>query len=690
MKSISRVREVSHKLSSIIISKGSIRSLITILGLTVFLGSGYNSFCQPGLIDSLRTVLKNTEADTARVDLMNEISKIWANQNNDSALWYADQSLALSKEINYLLGQVYSSSYKGHALRSAGRYLEALETFEMASLVADSIGEELLLASTYNEMGLTHNELGNYTVTVENYNKALRIFERTNSNEGISKVYNNLGNVYADIGDFETALDFYQKGQVIDRESQNTVGLAISSNNIGMILRDLGRLDSALEYHQLSLSIADSFGIAQGVAINLTNIGVIYDLQGKRAKAIDAITRSIDICENQNYPGILVEALGALSEVYLNNNDLNEAEKLLNRALNLAKEIGSQEGEKKALEGLVKVHERKGDFKSALQVYKAFEALSDSMYNEQTTKEIARLEADYEFQQQKDSIQFANDRKLLLLNNELETKNLEQLGAFIALVFLFIIVAGLVYSYRRIQAINKKLELLNKEKDHILSVVSHDLKTPFHQVKSVLHLMDSNLLNEEEQKMLSQEIGRNLDQGLALIGDLTMIHANKAEQAYALETSPVDLKEFLPSFISYYQSLAEQKKIDIKLQQVLPALTLVTEESLLKRILDNILMNAIKYSKAGNKVTMEVVRREEAIDFIVEDDGPGIPDADKQKIFEKYSRLKKSGTAGEQSSGLGLYIVKALVKRLNGSVWVEDAETGGSRFIVRLPLNQSA
>jgi signal transduction histidine kinase len=117
---------------------------------------------------------------------------------------------------------------------------------------------------------------------------------------------------------------------------------------------------------------------------------------------------------------------------------------------------------------------------------------------------------------------------------------------------------------------------------------------------------------------------------------------------------------------------------------------LKTDKLLLWRILENLLSNAIKYSPEGKSIHISSKEENERTIFVIKDEGPGFSEDDKKKMFGKFQKLSARPTGNENSTGLGLSIVKMIVEKLMGSIQVESEQGKGSTFIVSLPnLDQS-
>jgi signal transduction histidine kinase len=113
---------------------------------------------------------------------------------------------------------------------------------------------------------------------------------------------------------------------------------------------------------------------------------------------------------------------------------------------------------------------------------------------------------------------------------------------------------------------------------------------------------------------------------------------------------------------------------------------IVGDPDKVRQVLTNLVDNAVKYSPDGGRVDVTVARGAHSVRFSVADQGLGVPPSEQRRIFDKFYRVDPNLTRGVGGTGLGLYISRELVRRMNGTIWVESRETGGSRFSFELPV----
>jgi len=233
---------------------------------------------------------------------------------------------------------------------------------------------------------------------------------------------------------------------------------------------------------------------------------------------------------------------------------------------------------------------------------------------------------------------------------------------------------------------NKELVTLDHEKQQIVSVVSHDLKGPFNRIFALIQLMQTSTENlTEEQKDYLGKIHQIIADGLSMIRNL--LDTRRLEEK-EIEFTPksLNLSSFLLSLLKNYKTLAEKKKIHLHFEP-LQGVTMQIDKSYLMRIMENLLSNAMKFSAHDTNIRVNLVEHKDYVEIMVEDEGPGISVEDQQKLFQKYQRLTPRPTGGESSTGLGLFIVKTIVTKMEGTIRCESEIGKGSKFIVQLKKN---
>lgn len=234
---------------------------------------------------------------------------------------------------------------------------------------------------------------------------------------------------------------------------------------------------------------------------------------------------------------------------------------------------------------------------------------------------------------------------------------------------------------------NKELEEINQEKNHLISIVAHDLKSPLNQVKGFMTLLQmiAKNLNDEERSYIKMSLDtiENMQDMIRQILDWSAIEAKQ----HNLQPEKIDLNVFLQEIIKGFEVDFSAKKLQVHFTTSLPDARVFLDKSYVYQIFDNLISNAVKFSPIGKNVYIVV---EECVpNFVrvkVADEGQGLTQEDKKKLFGKFQRLSAKPTAGEHSTGLGLSIVKKFVEELGGKVWCESEYQQGANFYVEFPL----
>jgi signal transduction histidine kinase len=227
---------------------------------------------------------------------------------------------------------------------------------------------------------------------------------------------------------------------------------------------------------------------------------------------------------------------------------------------------------------------------------------------------------------------------------------------------------------------------LHRFKDEMLKVASHDLRGPLSLIGGYCDLINEDLPEDSPHlREYLQVIGRSVDRMNGLLDDLLRVEQVRSSPLELRE--PVDLNDVVATVVEHTRPLADQKHQLFRVhlpRERLP--TLHADRVQIREAMDNLVGNAIKYTPAGGRITLLAYTKEGYFHFVVEDNGVGIPEEHLSRIFDSYYRAKQDGTEGIEGTGLGLSLVKAVVERHAGEVWVRSEPGVGSQFGFWLPL----
>ncbi|HYJ47691.1 MAG TPA: ATP-binding protein [Pyrinomonadaceae bacterium] len=244
-------------------------------------------------------------------------------------------------------------------------------------------------------------------------------------------------------------------------------------------------------------------------------------------------------------------------------------------------------------------------------------------------------------------------------------------------------------SNRELNEANAKLRELAELREEFLALTTHDLRSPLTVISGVISFFTSGRLGElsPEQKNMVSMMERNTQNLIELVNDL--LDASKLESgAIRLDVSSLDVRRVLDELRESIDPLAKEKGIELveTVPADLPAVE--ADRAKLRRILLNLLSNALKFTQKGGRVEVRAERLEQdRVRVSVSDTGVGIAPDDIERLFDKYEQARSRATRGEKGTGLGLYITKQLVE-LHGSQINVKSEVGkGSTFSFTLPVS---
>ncbi len=233
---------------------------------------------------------------------------------------------------------------------------------------------------------------------------------------------------------------------------------------------------------------------------------------------------------------------------------------------------------------------------------------------------------------------------------------------------------------------SEELKDLVNQNQQIISVVSHDLKGPFNRIFALvqlLHLTSQNL--SEEQREYIDKIHQIVADGLGMMRNL-LDNRKLEDKGIALVREKLSLSALLQTLIKNYEILASKKKVMLHYQCESPV-SVESDKSYLIRVFENLLSNALKFSESGKNIYVILAEKDTAIEVKIRDEGPGISPEDQAKLYHKFQRLSARPTAGESSTGLGLWIVKTVVDKMGGEITCQSDIGEGVTFTVRLRRN---
>jgi signal transduction histidine kinase len=219
------------------------------------------------------------------------------------------------------------------------------------------------------------------------------------------------------------------------------------------------------------------------------------------------------------------------------------------------------------------------------------------------------------------------------------------------------------------------------------SVISHQLKTPLSAIKSALEVVlkgDLGALSEEQHEYMQLALD-SVKKMIMLVKDL--LDASKIEEGrMQLTIERADAVKIAKGIIAELNTFAEAKNTQIVLEAEPDLPQIMIDVVKVQQVINNIVFNAIRYKKGKGQIVFGIKRDGHNLLFSCRDNGIGISDADKNKIFTKFYRSPQVSALAPDGSGLGLYISKAIIELSGGTIWFESEVDRGTTFFFTLPI----
>jgi adenylate cyclase len=466
------------------------------------------------IIDSLLNHLKTVKEDSNKVLDLLQLSIAHQNNNLETAINYAKQSLLLSEEIGYKKGIGSAYHVMGTIFYYKGDYSKALDLLRKSIKIRKEIGDERGIAGSYNNLGMVYERQGNYSDAVKLYFEALNINIKIGNKKWQQKNYNGIGSVFANQGKYPEALKYFFMSLKISEDLGDKEGIGTQYSNIGSIKDFMGNHSEALKYLLASLKIAEEtgnkrsiancyfnlsvinghlknsreelnyvvaaleiqkeIGNKEGIAESYNSLGMIYSSQNNTTEALKSYLASLKISEEMGKKTGTINPLLNIAYQHIKQKNYNDALKYLKRSLTVSKEIGNLKGIQDSYIRLAHVDSALGNFKQALIDFRLAARAHDSLINEENIKKSLQLEMKHEFDKKESLAKAEQDKKDAIAKRELQRQKLVRngfIGGF-ATVLLF---AFVFFSQRNKITREKKISEAERKKAEIEKERSEEL-----------------------------------------------------------------------------------------------------------------------------------------------------------------------------------------------------------------------
>ena len=583
----------------------------------------------------------------------------------DSVLWLYDTP---EKKQQYMPDYDQGFYLKGDVYFNENKYSEAYQYFYQGKLIADKSLNDCTLGDFSYRMGMILYKQGHFRLAAANFKNG---FDETGACDQtfgnfyrMQELLNNTALCYSKINETDSAMIFFKK--------------------------DLDYIDKWAATFKENRDMLD---VAKGVIYG--NEAKIYIQKNNFAVAKELLKKSIEINlkkGNDNLDAELSEL--KLVHLYFQSNEIDSMLVLLHNVNKQFDIVKNQEVEGDWNFMMANFFIKKNKPKEAIGYFLKYNILRDSiekrnkiLNDADIAEQIKSLEKNHEFDDLKKSGQLQKFYLkiaivfaimlliiilLILLTWQKSRKNIEVLGDL----------NGKINEQNKyLETTLKELKLRSQEKDRILRTVAHDLRNPLGGIAALTNAMEEDDYTDDQKDMINliKETSQN---SLELINEILEVTNNEPEK---VNKELVEINGLLNLSVELLRFKAAEKNQKIKLDLLASPKEIAISREKIWRVMSNLISNAIKFSPAGGIIYVKIAEFDDEVKISVKDDGIGIPDNIKNKVFNMFTEAKRPGTAGEKSFGLGLSISRQIIENHNGKIWFESEINKGTTFFVTLP-----
>ena len=535
----------------------------------------------PERIDSLLAELTKTTQDTNKVKLLNDFSYTYRLINPDEGIKYGEQALKLAEKLNWKKGIAYANQRLGANNMNKSDFLTALKYFQASLLQFHELKDKSGIAKTLHLFGVVYDYQSYFSKASEYYSASLNIYSELGDKDGIATMLMELGIVNDEQSDFSKALEYYFMSLKMYEEIGNKSKMGPIYSNIGSVYLRENNVAKALDYKLKAYKIFEQTGNKSGMAGTLNDIGLIYMDQHNGVKALYCFFKALQFNKETGNISWQVKNLVNIGAIYGDQKEYSKAKKCYVNAIALCKEIGDIYGMASNFNGIAtiyfyaatdsnktelnrifagnktailkqaliyndssifafketgmlmylfsaynlssQIYAELGDYKNALENFKNFIVVRDSVYNSDNNKKIAVLEAK--------RVEELNQKQLEIKDLQI-SKAKNQKWYFISGIFLLI--CFLIVLYNRYRFKSKANKIITKEKkrsdDLLLNIlpaeVAEELKEKGHADARLFDevtvlFTDFKGFTNYAEKMTPHELVKDIDECFKAFDQIT-------------------------------------------------------------------------------------------------------------------------------------------------------------------------
>ncbi len=628
----------------------------------------FSSFLLGSLVaqpsDSLMTRLNEDLSEKERAQVYIDLAWEFRDIRPDSTVYYAKKAISVSELYGFPHERIQAINFLGVGYRNLSLYSKALEQYLLALKLAEK-------DRNFEQRGYSLINIANLHLFQKDYIESRRYLimaldqaQELNDLAMIGYSHINLGRVHRELQEYDLAMQYFDQAATVRKQLDDDYGLLSIKLDRAEVLRLKGSLDEALvEFRSV-----------------IKELETLQDLRG------------------------LARSYNGLSRIYLSKGDIQKAEQSALESIEIAQGLSLKYEQKESLKILAEVNAKMGLYQEAYEYLESYSNLNYQIFSEEKIRQVEQLKSQAEIERQ----EAEND----LLREQSARQGI--ISYFLAIVAVLFMITAFV-SYRAfiikrklsvevnnqknqiqkdkdlIEQQAAKLKELDETKSRFFSNVSHDLRTPLSLILGNLEIAmsDTDSYFSPSSKQSLESSLRNARRLVHLtdeINDITRLEEGKI----SLKKEPVQMIPFLKVLTDMFKSAAESKGVKLDFQSSLKSSESVQlDSSQFEKVYYNLISNAIRHCQVGDKISVNVSKYEKNILIEFSDTGTGIHPQALPNIFERYYQSHEGNRGIKEGLGIGLSLVKELVRLHDGEISVSSELGKGTTFIISLPASSN-
>jgi len=412
------------------------------------------------------------------------------------------QFILISILILSISGQILAQNFQSYVDKADSavvdrQFSQAINLYKKAiTSKPERIITELDEVIVFFRLGNVYTEIAEYQTALEYFFKFLEKDVVKNSDSLLSGVYNSIGVNYNYLNQEDQALKFYKK--CVETAGRDSIKIGGAYNNMANIYQKEVKLKTAKDYYKKALFFFEEKDSYRGIVTTVMNIGIIELEENKIENALSYFNRAKELAKEQHDTLTYIVVSINLGDFYTTVTDYEQAERFLNWALENSKTQNARMYIKESYKSLVNLYKTKEDFEKAFQYLELFKASSDSIFNQNSGREYAELEAKFSVnEKEKEKILLKKEQEFVEAQIKLQEKYIWMLSVLVILAIIFII----LFYLQRKKLSKSKLDLENQNKE--INRSQKQLKDLNHQYEKLIDQYEGGVTDRKPEAELS-------------------------------------------------------------------------------------------------------------------------------------------------------------------------------------------